>query len=235
MFNRLFVLFAILTLSACSDPKALPLPPDLEKLSQDQTFIDQIKTLEQSDKDLLAGFMARAAIGQALSGSGGIPLGMTVGEAIENQKAWVAKMQAEEAEAEKIRQAAIAKSNQIAEEIKNTLKVIFVKMGEPSRQNYKTQLPIKFEVINSSEKSISGYKARIEFVDMFGQIVKKLSIEDSQGLAPKATEQPIFVWDYNQFDDDMVKLVNLSDDKYKASITVTHIVFTDGEQLQLDL
>lgn len=236
MLRHIIVLLLALAITGCSDPKSMPLPSDINQISQDQKLIEQIKTMDQADKDLFAAFLARATISQVVTGSIGITPGMTVGEAIENQKSWVAQVKAEEAEAEEIRKAAIAKSNQINEQIKNTLKIVLIKVGKPTPQRYKVQLPIKFEAVNNSDKTISGYRAHVEFTDMFGKNIKNLTIEDSKGLDSQTTDQPIFVWDYNEFDDDMVKLVSLtSDNKYKATITVTHIVFQDGDELKLDI
>ena len=58
-----------------------------------------MEKLSSDEKDVLAGYLVRAKLGEALGGTGGVPIGTTVGDAIDNQVRWKADQQVKNAEA----------------------------------------------------------------------------------------------------------------------------------------
>lgn len=226
----LLLLISVL-LAGCGNPKDQVIPRDLSKLDQDKEFIETVKSLPQEDKDLLTGYVARALIAQAFNQSP--PIGRTVGEAIENQKAWVKEQQQIEQQKEVAKQKALAEFEKQSLELQKALQLVYLKRVGIKKANYQEYVQLAFDLKNNSGKEISGYKADLKFKDQFGNEFKTLTIEDSDGLKANFDDSIVFAWQYNQFDDGWQKLLSLDEAKFKVDSQVTHVIFTDGTELKI--
>jgi len=79
MQKCLSILFCAMLITACSGSKDAPLPKNLEKIKNIQSVIDR---LSKNDQQLLEGYVTR----KTSPGSEGIPDGMTLGKAIEDER-----------------------------------------------------------------------------------------------------------------------------------------------------
>jgi len=76
-------------LSACApNPKSALISNDPSKWETE--LKGSVEKLSSDEKDVLAGYLVRAKLGEALGGTGGVPIGTTVGDAIDNQVRWKA-------------------------------------------------------------------------------------------------------------------------------------------------
>lgn len=233
MNKNILIAISCLALIACNDPKSTVIPQNMEKLSEDKHFIEQGKKLEQKDKDLLTGYLARAALSQAF-GKGEIPSGTTIGDAIDNQKQWLAEQEVQTKKEKEVRNLALQKLESGKKSLREAFQIVYVKRGEINKQNFTEHLPIYFNFKNTSGKAISGFKADIIFTDMFGKEFQRLSIEESQTIPADLDTVAAYQWDYSKYDDNMVKLNNLEEGKFKVEAYPTHIVFADGTTLRLE-
>lgn len=86
---NLLVVASLMALAACSGPKDTPLPKDLEKM---ESIKPAMEKLTPEERELAAGYIMRHTIGAKLGGLfggkevPGIPEGMTLGKAIEEQR-----------------------------------------------------------------------------------------------------------------------------------------------------
>lgn len=232
MFKALLISSAAIILMGCNNPKSTPLPEDLAKLGEDKKFTEQAKKLNEDDKKLLAGYLMRAVLAQSFGQKSTEHL--TIGEAINNQQAWLKEREIKEKEENELRQVEIQKLEAQKATLNDAFKITFIKRGELTKMNYSDVLPIYLHFKNSSNKQINGLKATIVFTDQFGQEFKRLSIEESTTIPSDLDKTVEYQWDYNKFDDEMVKLHTLEDGKFKVDAHPTHIVFADGTELKID-
>jgi hypothetical protein len=100
MARSLMVLVAVALLSGCGGAKDTPLPRELDKMDSLKPVMEK---LTPEERELLAGYVMRTTIGSkmgALFGGkegAGVPEGMTVGRAIEEQRKFKAEAALEEA------------------------------------------------------------------------------------------------------------------------------------------
>lgn len=228
--KQLVALALAVALAGCNDPKSLVLPSDLAKVGDDKEFIEQVKTLPQEDKDLLTGYMARSALSQAFTKEPA-PIGVTVGEAIEQQRQWLKQQEAAQAIEKEAQAKALAELEKNNALLRDALQIVYVKRGDLTKHNYQTYMPIYFQVTNRSGKAISGFKADVEFMDQFGASIKAMQFEESKGIPAEFDQTVTYFWQYNQFDDEWNKLLSLEDGKFTSKVQATHIIFEGGDQL----
>src|ERR1700694_5622495 len=100
MRGVLIVVLSAVLLIGCSGPKDTPVPRDLEKMDSIKPAMEK---LSPEERELVAGYVMRHTIGAKLGGlfggkeGPGIPEGMTIGKAIEDQRTFKAEAAAEEA------------------------------------------------------------------------------------------------------------------------------------------
>jgi hypothetical protein len=225
------VLLAMLT--GCSRPAEVVIPSDAS--TWDKELAPAVKQLNEEDRKLATGFIMRAKMGEVFGGKG-IPFGTTLGDAIAQQKTWLA----EQAEAE--RKAAALKADVEKQQATYAAKVagavtVSLVAKEARFKNYDVgrysdQQVFKIAVKNTSDKPIVGVSGKIEFVDVFDKVVGAVGFGISEKLDPGAST----VWtgsrDYNQFLDTHRAVWNLEDGKYKTRFKPDAIVYADGTKLE---
>lgn len=228
--NKLLVMtLMLITLTACSDPRKEVLPTDLS--SENMTkFGEKIKKLPEGEKELLAGYMMRAEMSKSFGGDK-MPVGITVQQAIDNQKAWVAKNQAEEkaqkAKAEKMKAEADAKK----QEAKNALAVT-VYDKQIIQGDFDKSIVLRIDFQNKTNKTITAVKGIINFKDKFGDPVNSMNFSETNlVIAPHQSEKRDLGRRLNEFmnDDKVFAGTSLNDLTYE--FIPDQILFDDGSKI----
>ena len=172
MLKRLFVWsFALVLLAACANPKQTVLPQDTSKWEAE--LKPTLEKLTTEDKELLAGYLVRLKLGEAFGVGAALPIGITVGEAIENQRKFKVEQEAKasaekavkerkEAEAKALKEQVEKQRAELVRQFDDTLLVSFVGKGfQPS--DYKNNvmedsITFKLAFSNKSKKDIAGFK-----------------------------------------------------------------------------
>ncbi len=125
---KLTLLLAACTVMACGNVYDRDVPPDLEKA--DESFRREVLALPEQERTLLAGFVVRAKVGEAL-GSEVLKEGVTVRQAIDRQRKFVAELEikrvaaeAEQAKRDAIRAEREAKEKQVQGLLKEAMGLV---------------------------------------------------------------------------------------------------------------
>ena len=229
----LIVVFMLVVLAACGGPKDTPVPKDLDKIDTIKPSLDK---LTDEERDLFAGYMIRHTIGAkmgALFGvkdaPAGIPDGMTIGKAIDEQRKFKTDQQLAEAQAEQLKRKVEAERAAKQAEFAKLVTVSVL-----SKRNSEGEYGRKFVYFdtayeNHSTKDILGIKGVMKITDIFGDKVLNIGWSYDKDLAASATasEKGLGV-DINQFKDDDMKLWNTDTTKLKFAFEISKIVFKDG-------
>jgi len=234
MKKAIIALFCMAALAGCS-PKSTAIPTDSSKWD---TLAPDVKRLNEEDRRLFAAYMARQGIASALSqGKVTVPVGMTIGKAIDDQKKFEADQKKAEAEAELVRAKAIA-ARAAAEKAMSDAAVLSIVQTKLIPENiyasrYSDQFALVIAVQNKSAKNISGIKGMVEFSDIFGAQIKSVQLSLSENIpAGKLETFSSYALDLNQFDDADNKLKNTDPAKIKAVFHPQMIVFSDGTDMK---
>jgi hypothetical protein len=231
MMLRLVAIATLCVLAGCSNPKSTVVPTSADKM---ETIKPAIEKLTPEERELFAGYFMRHTIGAAMGGAFGIkadpvPEGMTIGNAIEEQRAYLAKKKAEEAAAEELKKRVEAERQAKLEEFAKMISVALV-----SKRNSQGEYGQKFVILdvafeNKTDKDIQGVKGVLKLKDIFGDQIQGVRWSYDGGVAAKATavEKGSGV-KINQFMDKDMKLWNTDPDKIKATFEVSTILFKDG-------
>lgn len=241
---------AVALLAACSKPldTVIPTNPD----DWDSKLAPAVKKLSEEDRQLFNAYMARRMMGSILGGLFGqkpeasaITPGTTIGQAIAEQKAWMAEQEREEAararkeaEAAALKREAEAKAAAARKALDDAVTVALVDRGFlPS--DYRAgrildQQTISIAIKNTSGKPIAGVSGRLAFIDMFDKEVGAVTFKSTETIAPDET----YTWegsrDYNQFMAGHRAVRDLEDGKFKTRFEPEAIVFVDGSTLKVE-
>ena len=243
MANRFALFtFALFMGAACSDPQNFKIPTDSAQWKKDEGFKAVIKKLPDDEKKTLTAYLMRAGMAEAF---GTTPPERTVGEAIENQKAFQAEKEAEQAAeaAEQAKQAALAKKVEeerqaAVAEARKALTVAVSSMNFiPSNLRagrYQESFSLRIALQNNTEKDMSGIKGTVVFADMFDDEIKRVALSMDEGIPAGQTIQWNGSLDYNQFKDADVKLRSTELAKMKISWEPEVYLFTDGSKMTIE-
>lgn len=224
------VLCVALCVAACSDPKSEIIPPDGPG-EWSQEFAQTVKKLPEDDRKLLAGYLMR----NALKDSKDLAL-PTIGEAIDDQKKFLAAQAKREAEekaladkARRERDAQIAKLRS-AVTVALTSKVTLPEDSYSGR--YSPRIKLTITIHNKTTKAVTGVKGLAVFRDQFGETIMETSLAMDERIAPGATRTTTsYGMDVNEFMDDHVKLAVTKYADLKFEFVPEQIVFDDRSVL----
>jgi hypothetical protein len=193
------------------------------------------------------GYVTRVKIGEAFSGGKvAIPFGMTVGQAIEEQKKWAAdaekRLAAEKQEAQrKEAESAALKTKLDAEraaavkKINDAVTVTLLKKEELPKDyhagRYSEYQQLTIGVQNNSAKPVVGVAGAMEFIDVFDKVVSTVPFKVSETIKPGGTYRWVGGRDHNQFLDAHRTLWNLEEGKYKTRFVPSAVIYADGEKI----
>src|SRR5690606_801681 len=155
----------------------------------------------------------------------GIPIGLTLGRAIEEQTAWEAERRAEEeALRQKLEQERLAAEKALSEAVTVTL---ISKSELPSNyraRRYSDYQQFRVGAQNNTDKVMVGVSGEIKFIDVFDKEVGAVSFGISEKIEPGKS----IVWtggrDYNQFIDSHRAVWNLEEGKYTTRFVPEMVV-----------
>ncbi len=206
MMKRMFwVILSSILITSCSDPKDILLTQasDIEKNSE------KISKLSDEDKKLLIGYVFRAEAGSIFGQQSHNAYGITVGEAIEDQKKFIDDQKKKEVEQKAKQEEAQKELERQQEKLNSAVDVIFVN-HEPSKDGFADTVRINIKFINKSGKTIIGTKGVAIFSDKFGDVLKKINLK-------------------NDFNDIGGKLETGKDYNLLGSINVNPFINEDGK------
>ena len=241
MRNYLSVLLCSAILAACSGPKDTPLPRELDKM---ESIKPAMEKLTPEERELAAGYIMRHTIGAKLGGlfggkeGPGIPEGMTLGKAIDDQRKFKADAAIEEAKQQALKVKLQAEREAAMKPMKEAITVTLVSKKVRPEHGYSGMLldeylEVTFGYKNNTEKDIAGAKGYISVKDLFGDEISGFLISNDTTIKAGQT----VTWTgsrsvkYPRGDNKDRKLAELDDDKYKVIWEPRMVVFKDGTKL----
>jgi hypothetical protein len=227
LVNSLLTRFLVGALSivvvGCSDPRDL----QLAKMNKEQSA-DLEKKLNGEEMRLLLGYQMRLGLGQAFGGKG-LPDGITVRQAINDQRAWLEKRKVEEAQAAELKKKIDAERQAKQEEFKKILSVVLVGKTNAEQDYGRKFIALEVAYENKTDKDILGVKGLLKINDMFGDKIQNVRWSYDQGIPARQTkiERGSGI-DVNKFRDEDMKLWNTDITRLKALFEVRTIIFSDG-------
>jgi len=241
MRTRLAILLCLIILTACSGPKDTPLPRELDKMDSIKPAMEK---LTPEERELVAGYIMRHTIGAKLSGlfggkeSPGIPEGMTIGKAIEEQSKFKADAAVEEAKQHALKAKLQAEREAAIKPMREAITVTLLSKKLEIEHGYSgmvmdEKLQVTFGYKNNSTKDIAGVKGYISVKDLFGDEISGFMISNDNTI--KAGESITWTGSrsvkYSLGNNKDRKLAELEEDKFKVVWEPHMIVFKDGTEL----
>jgi hypothetical protein len=169
-----------------------------------------------------------------------IPAGETLGQAIEEQRKFVAEQKAEEERQAALKAALQAKRDAATKAMRDAVTVTLVSKKIKPEYGYSgilldTNLDITFGYKNNTAKDIAGVKGLISIRDLFGDKISDflVSNDDTIPAGKSITWSGSRSVKYASGDNKDRKLAELDDSKYKVVWEPRMIVFSDGTKLTL--
>lgn len=235
------VLPLLLVLAACSGPKDTPLPRDLEKLDSLKPVLEK---LTPEERELVGGYIMRVGVGSELKGvfggekGPGIPEGMTVGKAIEEQRKFKADLAIEEAKQQALQAKLTTEREAALKPLREAVTVTLVSKKVVPEYGYSgmlmdEKLNVVFGYQNNTGKDIAGVKGHISVKDLFGEQISGFLVSNDDTI--KAGESITWTGSrsakYGPNEDGDRKLGDLEPTKYTVVWEPWVIVFADGTKL----
>lgn len=234
-------LFCSLCLTACGGAKDTPLPRELEKM---ETIKSAMEKLTPEERELIASYMMRHTIGAKLGGlfggkeGPGIPEGMTLGRAIDEQRKFKTEAALEEVKQQALKAKLQAEREAALKPMREAITVTLVSKKMQVERGYSgivmdENLQVTFGYKNNSAKDVSGVKGRISINDLFGDEISAFQVSNDTTI--KAGQ--VVIWSgsrsvrFSMGGNKDRKLAELEDDKYKVVWVPQVIVFSDGTKL----
>lgn len=224
----------ILVLIGCSKVTDTLIPSDMN--AWDKELAPAIKKLSEEDRKLFAAYVVRAKLSGVFSKEKQeIPIGMTIGEAILEEKKWIAEQEKQAAEAAALKMKIEADRAEVTKAINEVAIVSFLNKSELDSNfhvgRYSDYQQFKVGIKNKSEKEIVGVSGEMEFIDVFGKLVGSVTFKISEKIKPNGT----YIWiggrDYNRFNDSHRAIWNLGEGKFTTRFVPSAVVFSDGTKL----
>lgn len=235
-------LAATLMITGCSKPEEYQLPERVEDWKSDEGLKKNVEKLEKEDKELLRGFLVRAAMSEAFGGDGAGK--MTIGEAIENQKSWQAEQAAKKAVQEKREAEAnalaekLAKQKKEAEDKMNAALTVALTKLEWYPADYRNRIisdgfNIEVGMENKTGVEITAVKGSLRLADSFDDEIKTLNFSSDVTIPPGEAVTWKGGIDYNQFMNEDQKLKSTAFNKLKVTWHPAAYIFADGSKMEL--
>lgn len=231
---KTILLAAALLVSACSGAKNTVIPSDPQKWDE---IAEDVKSLREEDRKLVAGYLMRMSVGSIFSGQkGSIPPGTTIGDAIKAQEEWLAKQKAEEEQAEQLKAKVNAQKVADAELIRKAATIAVTNVTVSSQDvmagRYSDRLNVEVTIENKSVKQISGVRGTVVFKDQFDTEIDQTTFSLDEDVKPAETKViKNYGRDLNQFMDPDKKLASIPFEKMRVSFVPEMIVFQDGSKI----
>ncbi len=218
----------------CSDPKNTVVPTNIESWKSNQTFKKSIEKLPDEDKKLLAAYAMRGGLSQAFGGEG-IKENTTIGQAIESQKLWESEKEKEKTRqrllAEELKQKQLSKLKEMNQALTVTLMNLEYHDSNFRQKIYDDYFSIQIGFKNNTGETISGAKGTIVLKDMFGTLIKQITLPCDDNIPAGAPVTFSGTFDSNQFNKEDQKLKNTEFSKLTFEWHPEVYLFENGKKL----
>jgi hypothetical protein len=237
----MLVLLSFLLLTACNSAKDAPLPRDLEQMDSIKPAMEKLSVEE---RELAVGYIMRHTVAAKLGGlfggkeGPGIPEGMTIGKAIEEQRKFKADAAIEEAKQQALKAKLQAEREAAQKQMREAVTVTLVSKGLASERDYSgmvidENLRVKFGYNNNTGKDIAGVKCHVSIKDLFGEEISGFVISNDTTIPAGQSvtwtgERSV---NFSLGNNKDRKFAELGEDKYKVVWEPEMIVFRDGSKL----
>lgn len=233
--NKFFKIVAIISigmLAACGDPRDTVIPADLSNMGAVTVALEKLSPEEKGlVTEYIVGHMMSSALG--VTSNPGIPDGMTIRNAIAEQRQANADRAAKLLKQQELKAKLQAERSAAMESMTNAVTVTLVSKKIVER-GYDEKIAVVFGYKNNTSKDISGVKGTIVVKDLFGDDISSFQVSNDDAI--KANESSTWNGERSitfSFSNRDRKLVELSDDKYTVTWEPHIIVFADGTQMKL--
>lgn len=235
---RWLAILQVLLLVACSNPMNAPVPKELSGMESLKPALEKLKP---DERELFAGYVVRHTVGAEFGKAFGIksepiPDGMTVGKAIEEQRAFVERQKAEATAKKAAQEKLEAERKALAEQIKQVLLIslrdLSLHKATFKDMDVKSRIDITFDFENKGAKDITGLKGKGMFRDKFGDTVSGGGFKVEQTLPAGKTTTILLSRNFNQFDDEDRKLANADAANLTFEFVPETILFADGSKFE---
>lgn len=241
MLRLVLSFLALLALTACSGPKDTPVPKELAAMESVKPALEK---LTPEERELFAGYVMRHTLGAKLGGlfrgkeGPGIPDGMTIGKAIDDQRKFKADRAIEEAKEAALKEKLRADQEAAMKAMRDVVTLTLVSKALKEERGMSgmlmdENLQVTFGYKNNSTKDIAGVKGYVSVNDLFGDEISGFAISNDKTI--KAGETVTWTGSrsikYSMGNNKDRKLAELTDDKYKIVWEPKVVVFTDGTKL----
>lgn len=185
---------------------------------------------------MLAGYLARVKMTELFTQGGeGLPVGTTVGSAIEAQKKWQAEQVAKAEEERLLKEKLQKEAAEAKAALDKAVTVVLVSLDRVYKDfnvsRYSDKQEFTIGVSNKTADQMAGVSGSLEFVDIFDKVVGSVSFSITEQIAPGATVKWEGTRDYNQFIAEHRAVWNLEPGKFTTRFVPKMIVFADGKKL----
>lgn len=237
---RFVVLGLVAVLAGCSNPKGTVLPTQIDKMD---TIKPAMEKLSVDDRQLVTAYVMRHTLGTSLGGLFGvkadpIPEGMTIGKAIDEQRAFAAKAAADDAQEKALKEKMNAEREKAMDAMRKVVTVALLSKKIDVERGYSgivmdEKLVVSFGYKNNSDKDIAGVKGTVDVKDLFGDQLAGFNISNDNtikaGTTSTWTGSRSVKYGLNTTNDR--KFAELGDDKFHIVWNPKIVVFTDGTKL----
>ena len=241
MLGRFVVITCLMVLAGCSGPKDTPLPRELEKMESIKSAMEK---LPPEERQLVTGYIVRHTIGAKLGGlfggkeGPGIPEGMTLGKAIDEQTKFQADAAIEEAKQKALKEKLKAESEAAMSKLRGVITVTLVSKKLEVDRGYggmvmDERISVTIGYKNNTEKDVAGVKGHLAIKDIFGEDLSGFQVSNDSTIKAGGT----ITWQggrsvkYGMNRDNDRKFAELTEDKYKVVWEPSMVVFADGTKL----
>lgn len=193
-------------------------------------------SVTQEERQLFAGYVVRSRLAGML-GATPPPLNITVGEAIEAQRRFVAERHAteerERAEAERAERQRQAEIQAIRSMVSARLTAVDYQRAEPMAGQFEDYLHLRIHVRNQGTRALRGVRGALVFHNTFGQVVARVDANIERDLAPSSEDDVVLSKTYNQFRDEDRAMRNFDLSRGRVEWEPEQIVFADGTQVEV--
>lgn len=225
---------------SCSDPKEFVLRGNPKSWSEDEDLRGVLVKLPEEDRTLAVQFMTRSALASAF---GVVVPDQKLGEAIENQRAYLAaeevkkaeaaaKKAAEEAEAEKTKQAVIDAQAQLDKALQ--IKITAVEPRKiPNRFSVDLEVSISAEWTTRLKQPIKGFKSVLTIKNSLGDTLRRFALDSEEEYPADSHGTLSSGWRLNQFIAEERQIAESDGSKLSGEVQVTMVILADGTKLEL--
>lgn len=235
MFKTTFIALAVVVaLSGCSKPRDTIIPSDMSQW--DKELAPSVKKLSEEDRQVFTNFVVRAKMSDLFTKGNAIPIGMTIGDAIDSQKKWDEEQKIKAAEEKALKEKILKEAQEARQKITSAATVALVKLDRRGKdydaRRFSDQQLFVVAIQNNTQKNMAGISGSMVFTDIFDKQIGEVIFSVSEKIMPGQTYTWTGVRDYNQFIREHRTLWEAEEGKYKASFSPSEVIFEDGERIK---